>query len=347
MNPGEGDGRDCPGARRPGGPSRREVLEGVARELETAGIEAPRAEAERLLALAAGVSRADLQLSLGSPLSADDARTLADALRRRLVGEPLQHIEGTVEFRHIVLAADSRAFIPRPETEELVDRILAWARDRQRRRRGSRADPAGSGEGSPKAGADGVRVVTRPGDRAYVEAALDIGTGSGAIALSLAHEDVAADVVALDRSRSALEQAFENRRRIGPLGERVEFRHVEGALWDAVGEDERFDLIVSNPPYVSTEEMDRLPREVRHDPADALAAGEEGLDVIVEILAGARARLKPGGALFLEIGEGQGKRVAKLLEESGEWVRTSIQKDLAGRVRFAFAERGQGRPSGA
>jgi release factor glutamine methyltransferase len=331
VNRGDAEGRDLPGARRPGGPSRRQALEGIARELATAGIESSRVEAERLLFLTLGISRADLQLSLESELSAEDARPLAEAVRRRLAGEPLQHIEGTVEFRDLVLAADRRAFVPRPETEQLLDRVLEWARERQQ--------TVGSRTEARPAGAEGVRVVTRPASRAYVEAALDIGTGSGAIALALADEHVASRIVALDRSREALEQATENRRRVGQTEASVEFRLVEGTLWEAVGEGERFDLIVSNPPYVSSAEMERLPPEVRQDPPESLVAGEDGLDVIREILAGARDHLKSGGALFLEIGEGQGERVRELLAESGDWARTAIRKDLAGRVRFAFAER--------
>jgi release factor glutamine methyltransferase len=320
VNPGDAEGRELPGARKPGGPSRREALEGIARELAAAGIEPSRVEAERLLSLAVGISRADLQLSLASELSAEDARTLARSVRRRLAGEPLQHIEGQVEFRSLVLAADGRAFVPRPETEQLLDRILEWARGRQQTEAG-------------------VRVVARPSGRAYVDAALDIGTGSGAIALALADEHVAARIVALDRSRRALEQATENRRAVGQAESNVQFRLVEGTLWEAVCEGERFDLIVSNPPYVSRAEMDRLPREVRRDPSEALVAGEDGLDVIREILADAWDHLQPGGALFLEIGEGQGERVRELLEESGDWARTAIWKDLAGKARFAMAER--------
>ncbi len=331
MNRGDAEGRDLLGASRPGGPSRRQALEGIARELAAAGIESARLEAERLLSLAVGISRADLQLSLESELSAEDARTLAEAVRRRLTGEPLQHMEGNVEFRDLVLAADRRAFVPRPETEQLLDRILEWARERQRTV-SSQAD-------ARPADVEGVRIVTRPPSRAYVDAALDVGTGSGAIALALADEHVAAGIVALDRSRQALEQAKENRFRVGQTEASVEFRLVEGTLWEAVGEGERFDLIVSNPPYVSTAEMEHLPPEVQHDPSEALVAGEDGLDVIREILAGAWDHLKPGGALFLEIGEGHGERVEELLAETGDWARTAIQKDLAGKVRFAFAER--------
>lgn len=336
MNGKDAQERDLPGARRPRGPSRRQALEGIARELAAGGIESARIEAEHLISLALGISRSDLHLSLDDELSAENARTLADAVRRRLTGEPLQHIEGNVEFRDLVLVADRRAFVPRPETEQLLDRILAWARERQQAV--SSAAEEGPEETGP-ADAEGVMVVTRSAGGAYVDAALDVGTGSGAISLTLAKEQVATRILALDRSAQALEQATENRRRVGPMAASVEFRLVEGALWEAVGEAERFDLIVSNPPYVSTAEMERLPPEVRHDPSEALVAGEDGLDVIREILAGARDHLRPGGALFLEIGEGQGERVAELLADSGDWARVAIQEDLAGKTRFAFAER--------
>jgi release factor glutamine methyltransferase len=261
----------------------------------------------------------------------EEARTLAQAVHRRLTGEPLQHIEGNVEFRDLDLVADPRAFIPRPETEQLLDRILEWAR--------ARPQPESSDAEAQATDMKGVRVVTRPPEAAYVEAALDVGTGSGAIALTLAKEHVAARIVALDRSCQALEQAKENRRRVGRTVASVEFRLVEGPLWAAVGEMERFDLIVSNPPYISTAEMERLSPEVRHDPPEALAGGEDGLDVIREILVGAPDHLRPGGALFLEIGEEQGERVANLLANSGDWVAVTIHEDLAGRVRFAVAER--------
>lgn len=329
-------GHETAGPRRPTAPTLREALDGLSRELEAAGLEAPRAEAERLLVLATGRSRSELQLSLASPLSPDEARTLADAVRRRISGEPLQHIEGTVAFRELVLVADARAFIPRPETEELVDRILAWAAAR----RTTRADtPGRSGREAQERGS-GVRVVRRPRrlpTAPLLGTALDIGTGSGAIALSLVREGIAERVVALDRSAAALAQAAENRERAGLTGAAVELRRVLGSVWDAVRRGERFDLIVSNPPYVSTAEMADLPPDVRRDPPEALAGGENGLDVIREIVAGARERLTRGGALFLEIGEGQGASVRALLEASEPWARVEIETDLAGRERFAVA----------
>ncbi|UCG75450.1 MAG: peptide chain release factor N(5)-glutamine methyltransferase [Gemmatimonadota bacterium] len=315
-------GRPAREAGRAARPSRRAALDGVAGELRAAGIEAARLEAERLLAFATGTPRGELLQALGSALRADEARALAVVVQRRLAGEPLQHIEGTVEFRELELHSDPRAFIPRPETEQLVERVLRWARER------------GDGSG-------GVKVVRRPGQQALLQAALDIGTGSGAIALSLAYEGIAARVIALDRSAAALEQAAENRAKVGVTASRVELRRVTGSLWAAVEPEERFDLIVSNPPYVADNELAGLPREVRHDPVEALEAGVEGLDVVREVVGGAWAHLHPGGAIFLEIGEGQGESVRSLLAAAGAWSAVEVEQDLAGRVRFAFALRGR------
>jgi release factor glutamine methyltransferase len=240
-------------------------------------------------------------------------------MSRRLAGVPLQHVEGTVEFRDLVLTADPRAFIPRPETEQLVERIAAWARGR--------------------GVTDGVWPVRRPNAEPPLGTALDVGTGSGAIALSLVHERIAGRVLALERSIAALEQATENRDRIGLTTRQVELRQVAGPIWSAVEEDRRFDLIVSNPPYVADEEMELLPPEVRRDPREALSGGEDGLEVVRELLAEAWERLNPGGGLFLEIGETQGDQVSRLLTGAGVWARQEIAQDLSGRVRFAFAER--------
>ena len=312
-------GRDALGPLKPPGPTRREALAGAAAELRAGGIEAPDLEAERMLASVSGLDRSELRLALGSRLSAGEARRLARAMSRRLTGVPLQHIEGTVEFRQLSLLADRRAFIPRPETERLVDLVESWAWAR-----GARG---------------GVRRVRRPGADPPIERALDVGTGSGAIALSLVHEGIAARVLAVDRSEEALEQAAENRERAGLTAEQVELRPSPGALWDAVKEGERFDLIVSNPPYVAAEEMGRLPPEVRQDPAEALYGGPDGLDVIRELASGVWRHLLPGGGLYLEIGETQGEQVRSLLAQAGDWARQAIERDLAGRVRYAFAER--------
>lgn len=316
--------RDVAGTAGPPAPECREAVRGVARELETAdpeaGIENPRLEAERLVCHAVGMERAELARSGDRELTAREAGRLARAMRRRLAGEPLQHIEGTVEFRELVLLADRRAFIPRPETEQLVGEVERWARER-------------AGDGA-------VRTVGRARDesRPLLEDALDVGTGSGAIALSLVAEGIARRALGLDVSSDALMQAAANRGGADLPADRVEFRLASRPVWSSVSREERFDVIVSNPPYITDEELEKLPGQVAdHEPREALAGGEDGLDVIREIAERARAYLRPGGALFLEIGPRQGEAVERLLLGSGEWRSVDVNRDLAGRPRFVRA----------
>jgi len=290
---------------RPPGPTRSEAVRGVTDELTAVGVESPRLEAERLVAHALGVERHALVVSAAERLSAEQAVRLARAVVRRIGGEPLQHIEGTVAFRELVLVSDRRAFIPRPETEQLVSLVAEWA-----------------------------------GDRAPLSLALDIGTGSGAIALALLSEGVVERVVGLDLSEDALRQAAENRERAGIDPSAFELRSVGGGLWGAVAAEERYALIVSNPPYVAEDEVEGLPVEIRrHEPTVALSGGRNGLDLAVEITDGASRHLRPGGALFLELGTGQAEAVAARLREGRVWERVEILEDLTGRARFVRAIR--------
>ncbi|MDP2496976.1 MAG: peptide chain release factor N(5)-glutamine methyltransferase [Candidatus Palauibacterales bacterium] len=302
--------REGPGGmKKPAGPNLRGVVDGVAEELRAGGVEENvRREAERLVCHALGLDRHELALGDDAPrLGAEEAGRLARALRRRLDGEPLQHIEGTVQFRELTLLCDRRALIPRPETEQLVERVAQWIRGEV-------------GEGGPR----------------DVERALDIGTGSGAIALSLLYEGLAREALGLDVSREALQLAGQNRDRVGGIDdERLELRLASSPLWNSVSSSERFDLVVSNPPYVSDGEMEDLPEEVRdYEPETALAGGPDGMDVIREILGRGARYLRPGGALFLEIGEDQGEAVRRLASGTGEWSRVEVGRDLAGRDRF-------------
>lgn len=293
--------------RRPAGPTRREIVEGVRRELELAGLEAPRVEAERLVAAALGLSRSELGVSGGERVDPAGAASVARTVSRRLEGQPLQHIEGTVDFRRVRLVSDGRALIPRPETEQLLDLVAAWHRDR----------------GTP------------------VEA-LDIGVGSGAIAISLLDEGIADRVVGLDVSEDALELARENARRANV--ENLELRACPPDIWSALAPDERFDLIISNPPYVTTTEWTGLDPVVRdREPRVALDGGEDGLEVIRTVVAGAPVRLREGGALLLEIGMSQGSAVLRLLEAEALLSDGRIGTDLAGRPRFASARRADSR----
>ncbi|MCL7970456.1 MAG: peptide chain release factor N(5)-glutamine methyltransferase, partial [marine benthic group bacterium] len=178
--------------------------------------------------------------------------------------------------------------------------------------------------------------VVRPvsGGSPPLERVLDIGTGSGAIALSLLQEGAANLVVGVDLSAPALDQARENATRLG-LADRLELRPVRSSPWDAIEAGERFDAIVSNPPYVADGEIPALQVEVRHhDPREALAGGPDGLEVIRQITAEASDYLEPGGAIFLEVGASQGEAVARLLEAASAWHHVSVERDLSGRERF-------------
>ncbi|HSM08587.1 MAG TPA: peptide chain release factor N(5)-glutamine methyltransferase [Gemmatimonadota bacterium] len=307
--------------KRPESPSLRETLRGVRDQLGAAGVESPGAEAERLLAHVLGVERSRLALEASTPLPAGAARDLARLVARRAAGRPLQHLEGTVAFRDLVLRADGRALIPRPETEQLVELIA----------RQLGAGPDGSQ----------VRAVSRP-DSADNSAgsALDIGTGSGAIALSLVAEGLASRVLAFDVSEEALAQARENRDLAGLDPERVELRLVGPDPFEALKRGERFDLLVSNPPYVRDADIEGLPVEVReHEPRAALAGGADGLDLVRTIAARGPEALRPGGRLFLEIGADQGREATALFEAVDGWEKVVCHADLSGRDRFLCARR--------
>lgn len=286
--------------RRPAGPTRREILDGVRRELELAGIESFGPEAERVVASALGLSRSDLTTEGATRVDPSEAVAVARAVGRRLAGEPLQHIEGSVEFRTVRLVSDRRALIPRPETEQLLDRVRTWA------------------SGRP------------------VRTALDVGTGSGAIALAMLAEGIAEHVVGLDISAEALSLAGENAGALTTDG--FEPRACGPEIWSAVEAGERFDLIVSNPPYVTTAEWAALDPTVRdHEPRVALDGGADGLDVIRRLAAGAAAALAEGGALFIEIGAAQGDAVRAILEAEPGLTDVRIDRDLTDRTRFAQA----------
>lgn len=267
--------------------SRDAVLE-VERALGHAGVPEPRTDAELLVAHVLGVCRSTLATMIRCEL--DDAKRmrLRSMVDRRRTREPLQYVLGEWGFRNLVLAVDRRALIPRPETEMVVERALAHIEDLE----------------TPRV--------------------LDVGTGSGAIALALADEHPGARVVALDVSPEALSLARENLKRTG-LGDRVELRR--GDLVDGVRGP--FDLVVSNPPYVRADELSGLQPEVRDwEPRVALVG--EGL--AEAIAAGARRILRPGGALVLEVAENSAGRVASELERLA-YEDVGITLDLAGRDR--------------
>lgn len=272
--------------------------------LEGKGVERGRLDAEHLLAHALGLPRLQLYLQYDRPLDKSELDGFRPLLRRRARREPLQYILGRAAFRELDLRVDPRVLIPRPETEVLVDEVLAWARVRE--------------------DLD----------------ALDLGTGSGAIALSLLVEGPFRRVVATDVSAGALEVAKENARDTG-VEERLELR--SGTLFDTVYPGESFDVVVSNPPYVAEDEAPGLQPEVgRWEPAAALFGGPDGLSVVRTIVQGAGGVLKPGGLLALEVGERQPGIVAGALNGTGDFDDVRIRRDLAGRQRIVLARRTDG-----
>ena len=269
--------------------------------LKNKGVETGRLDAEWLLAAALGVDRLQLYLKYDRPLRSEEREAFKPLLRRRAGREPLQYIIGRTGFRELELKTDPRVLIPRPETELLVQEVLDWA----------------------SAGAESV---------------WDMGTGAGAVALSLAAEGTWTRVVATDVSPEALSVAADNAERYD-LGGHVEFR--EGSLFEPLEEGERFDVIVSNPPYIAESEKGELQPEVRDwEPPEALFAGEDGLDVIRQLVAGAPKHLLSGGLLALECGLGQAEGIAADVQATGAFGAVRIRADLTGRPRFVTAERG-------
>lgn len=268
-----------------------QVLARAARYLERHGVDAPRSSAETLLAKTLGTDRAGLFTRV-TPLSPTEARAFGRALCARCSGTPLQHLTGEQAFRRLRLTVRPGVFVPRPETETLVEIAL--------------------------------------GELATAEAPIvvDVGTGSGAIALAIADERRDARVVAIDRSPAAVALARENAARL-ELDVEVREGDLLAPIVDLAGE---VDLVASNPPYVREEAFAALPADVRADPIEALVGGSQ---IIVAIADGARSVLRPGGALVLEIGEDQASEVRTILEERFSDVR--IERDLVGRDRVAVA----------
>ncbi len=252
-----------------------EVLQSTTAYFTNHKIENPRLNAEQLLAHTLRLSRMDLYLEFERNLAENELGPLRDLMKRRGQGEPLQHLLGTVEFCGHTFAIDKRAMVPRPETEELVELLLAEI----------------SGQKSE------IRI-------------LDVGTGSGVIGLSLAVKFPQANVCAIDISEDALSLARENAAQLR-LTEQVRFQKSD--LLENVSE--RFDLIVANLPYISMQDRHLLAREVLHDPEVALFGGSSGDELVRELIEQAPAHLEPGGLLALEIGLGQAEGLSHFLRQ--------------------------------
>lgn len=256
----------------------------------------PKLDADILIAHLLRIRRLDLYLDLDRPLTEAQLDALRPLVRRRAAREPLQYIIGSTEFYGLDLKLDSRALIPRQETEELVDCILK------------------------RLSSDPMRI-------------LDLGTGSGALAFALASRYLESSVTATDLSAAAVKLAAENAEALN-LKNRV--RLLEGNWWTPLPDGETFDLIVSNPPYLTDLEMQNAePEVIRHEPHSALHAGKDGLDDFRILLEGAPKYLSESGLFAMETGIAQGHTLTSMAEKVG--LRSEIVEDLSKRPRFFFA----------
>jgi release factor glutamine methyltransferase len=274
-----------------------QVLQSSTEYLNKHKIENPRLNAEHLLAHVLGRKRIEIYLDFERKLTETELGPLRELVKRRSKGEPLQHLLGTVEFCGLTFLCDKRAMIPRPETEQLVELVQSAI-----------LDPRSS--------------------------ILDVGAGSGVIALSLAAKLPEAKILAVDVSDDALALAQENAARLN-LSDRVRFlkspllENVEGV----------FDLIVANLPYVSIQDRHTLSPEVLHDPEVALFAGAQGDELVRELIEQAPFRLRPGGLLALEIGLGQSEALLSALAEKN-YRDICSKNDYNGVIRFIFGRYG-------
>lgn len=279
----------------------RRVLEWTIPHLKAHGSESPRLDAEILLAHARGCPRIQLYTNYDEPLTEGQRAVMRDLVQRRAAAEPVAYLVGHREFFGLDFRVSRDVLIPRPDTETLVVAGLEF-------------------------------LATRPQPRV-----LDVGTGSGCIAISLAVNAPNAILVATDQSAAALEIARENAARHG-VDDRIRF--VEGDLYAPLSVSEPFDLIVSNPPYIASAEIDTLAPDVRlHEPRAALDGGPDGLAIIRRLLADARAFLSPAGGLLIEISSEQAESVTQLLAASGAFEDIRVIHDLSRQPRVVQAVR--------
>jgi release factor glutamine methyltransferase len=273
-----------------------EVLQSTTAYFTKHKIENPRLNAEHLIAHVLKMSRLELYLEFETQLNETELATLRELVKRRGQGEPLQHLLGTVEFCGQTFLIDKRALVPRPETEELVELLQS--------------------------------KIQNPKSKM-----IDVGTGSGVIALSLAKQFPEAKILAVDISEEALALAKENAARLGLA--RVQFQ--KGDLLENLSE--RFDLIVANLPYVSMQDRHLLAREVLRDPEVALFAGPAGDELVKKLIEQAPSHLNPGGILALEIGINQAEGLGDFLRLKN-YHDIESKKDYSGITRFLVARYG-------
>jgi release factor glutamine methyltransferase len=277
-----------------------EVIQKSAEFLAKKGVDSPRLQTELLLAHVLQLPRMKLYLNFERKLSDPELDSLRTLVQRRGQREPLQHLVGTASFCGLEISVNRHVLIPRPETE-----LLAEA---------------------------GWQFLSTFDSR--LATALDFGTGSGCIAIALAAKCPGVHVVALDISKDALAAAQQNAAR-NHVAARIEFRHGDG--FAALKSDERFDLIISNPPYIASEEIETLQPEVRdHDPRGALDGGADGLDFYRRLAVEAVRHLQPQGKLMVEFGDGQAEAINAIFGAQN-WQVEAVREDYTRRQRFLIA----------
>jgi release factor glutamine methyltransferase len=277
-----------------------EVLQNTATYFAKKQVEHPRLNIEHLLADALGKKRIELYLEFDRPLSDRELEPLREKVRRRAGGEPLQHLLGHWDFLGRRFKTDRRALIPRSETELLVETVLQRL-------------------------ATGQCKATR---------LVDVGTGSGVLAITFALEQPELDIVAVDISNEALALAGENAERLG-VADRISFCHSD--LLDRI--EGPFHWVVANLPYIPTAEIPGLQREVQFDPALALDGGEDGLTIIKRLIESLPGKIASNGLVVLELGQGQAEKVCNFLARQN-YRDISIMKDYQGVERILSARYG-------
>lgn len=283
-----------------------EVIQRSTEFLKNKGVDSPRLQTELLLAHLLSMPRMKLYLNFERQLSQTELDSFRELIKRRGQREPLQHIVGSACFCGLELKVNQHALIPRPETELLAERGWTFLNS-----------------------LSSVSTIN-----SQPSTALDLGTGSGCLAIALAVHCPGAQVVATDISAEALELATQNAARHNVRG-RINF--LQGNAFAALESSTPFDLIISNPPYIPTGEIQTLQIEVReHDPRQALDGGPDGLDFYRRIAAESRPFLKPGGKIMVEFGDGQTQSIREVFE-SQIWIVEAIIEDYTQRPRILIA----------
>ena len=295
------------------------VLESIQRStqfLAKKGVESPRLHSELILAHLLKLPRMQLYLNFERVLTAAEVASFRELIQRRGQREPLQHIVGSTSFCGLEIAVNLDVLVPRPETELLAERGWTFLNQLSALRN--------------SATEDGSTPNAQP------STALDFGTGSGCLAIALACKCPAVEVCAIDISPEALALARQNATRHG-VAERIRF--LQGDGFAAASEGARFDLIISNPPYIPSGDISSLQPEVRdYDPHRALDGGTDGLDYGRRLAAEAERFLKPQGRLMFEFGDGQAEDLREILVQQ-KWVVEAVEEDYTHRPRIIVARR--------